>query len=104
MNGWLIGLGSIITAIAAVVAVGLVSEAIDHQTLTRRVRNDDLPTVKTDWPGNAVDQNSRFMDERNPYLPKTLNLLKWKLGTNPYKEEKRNDSWKIDVRDPSEFL
>ncbi|MFN0277969.1 MAG: MBL fold metallo-hydrolase [Pyrinomonadaceae bacterium] len=104
MKKWLIRLGILASVIVAVPVVGLVCEALDHQTVAQRIRNDELPTIKPDWPGNALDQKSRFMDERNPYMPKTRTLLKWTLATNPYKEEKRNDAWQVAVKDPTEFL
>lgn len=104
MKKWLKWLVIIVLLLMAVPVVGLVLEAVDSQTVERRIRNDELVTLKADWPGNALDQKSRFMDERNPFLPSTSNLLKWKLGTNPFKVEKHNDPWQIEVKDPSEFL
>lgn len=104
MKKWLITIGILMLALLAVPIVGMVLEALDSQTIASRMGNDELATIKPEWPGNAVDQESRFMDERNPFLPKTRDLLKWKLGSNPLKQEKQNDRWRIEVKDPSGFL
>jgi len=101
MKKWFIRLGIVA---AVIFLIGMVSETLDYQTVEHRIRNEELTTIKPDWSGNAVDQSSRFMDERNPFLPSTLNLLKWKLSENSFKEEKLNDAWQIEVKDPSEFL
>lgn len=70
----------------------------------KRVKKKGLPTVKPDFAGNKVDDRGRFVDEHDPYLPSLLSVLKWKLGGNPLKEAKQNDPWKLDVRDPCDFL
>src|SRR5688500_14911814 len=44
------------------------------------------------------------MDTRNPFLPKTMELLKWKLGGETFEEERRLDPWRPEVTDPSAFL
>lgn len=104
MKKWLIGFGTFGAVIVAVPAVGLVLNSIDYQTPVRHVRNDKLPLIKPDWPGNTLDQKDRFMDERDPFLPNTMDLLKWRMGRNPFKDEKEKDVWRPAVKDPVEFL
>jgi L-ascorbate metabolism protein UlaG (beta-lactamase superfamily) len=70
----------------------------------RRVKKEELPTVKPDFAGNKVDGRGRFVDEYDPYLPSLTQVLKWKLGGNPLKEAKQNDTWRLDVHDPCDFL
>ncbi|MBV9241472.1 MAG: MBL fold metallo-hydrolase, partial [Acidobacteria bacterium] len=101
-------LARIVVTIVAIILVALgavfVDDRFDQQTLVKRVRNDKLETIKPDWPGNGIDQRDRFMDERHPYIPTFLKLLKWRFGPHPLKEAKQNDTWRVDVRDPQEFL
>jgi L-ascorbate metabolism protein UlaG (beta-lactamase superfamily) len=85
-------------------SLSAVLEQIDHQKLIKRVRNESLETIKADWHGNAIDQRDRFFDERYPYLPSMVKLLQWQLGPKPFKKEKHADRWRVDVRDPREFL
>jgi L-ascorbate metabolism protein UlaG (beta-lactamase superfamily) len=76
----------------------------DKAVIEKYVRNENLPTVKTDWRGTPVDQKGRFVNHEFPFLPSTVNLLKWQLGIKEQKEEKQNDTARLEVRDPTEFL
>lgn len=79
-------------------------DEIDKQVISKHVKNDKLPTIKTDWPGTPKDEKDRFVNQESPFLPKTRDLLKWKLGGNPQAEEKRNDTARLQVLDPTAFL
>ena len=68
------------------------------------VRNENLATIKLDWQGTPVDENNRFVNHEFPFLPKLSDLLKWQLSANPFKEAKRNDTERLKVFDPTEFL
>jgi L-ascorbate metabolism protein UlaG (beta-lactamase superfamily) len=70
----------------------------------KRIKNEDLSIFKPGYAGNRVDDRGRFVDEYDPYLPSLWQVLKWKLGGNPLKKAKKNDPWRVDVRDPHEFL
>lgn len=72
--------------------------------IARYVKNENLPTVKTDWRGTPVDENGRFVNDEIPFLPKIGDLLRWQLGGNPFKREKLNDTARLEVLDPAEFL
>ena len=76
----------------------------DEQIPSGRVKNHDLEVIKPDWEGNPIDQRGRFINHEFPFLPKTRELLKWKLSGNKFKEEKRDDPSRLEVRDPSAFL
>jgi L-ascorbate metabolism protein UlaG (beta-lactamase superfamily) len=104
MRKWLKRIALVLVVLLSIPLIFLVWEQLDHQTLSRRVRNERLHTIKPDWPGNALDQRERFFDERNPYLPKTIQLLKWRFGDRPFEEEKRGDIYRLEVRDPRDFL
>jgi L-ascorbate metabolism protein UlaG (beta-lactamase superfamily) len=70
----------------------------------KRIKNPELPTVKSDFHGNKVDDRGRFIDEHAPYLPSLTQVVKWKLSADPLKEAKQNDTWKVGVHDPRSFL
>lgn len=76
----------------------------DKAVIEKYIRNENLPIVKADWRGTPVDQKGRFVNHEFPFLPSTVDLLKWQLGTKPQREEKQNDSARLEVRDPTEFL
>lgn len=92
-------------AIVVVLLAGLVFwNAQDEQIASGAMKNGALKTIKADWQGNRVDQNERFINDEFPYLPKFIDLLKWKLGGNKFKDEKAADTWRPVIKDPSEFL
>jgi L-ascorbate metabolism protein UlaG (beta-lactamase superfamily) len=39
-----------------------------------------------------------------PFLPSTVDLLKWQLGPKPLKKAKKRDTERLEVLDPEEFL
>lgn len=61
-----------------------------------RMINPDLPVLKDGWEGNIVI-NGRFFNtevlERAPFVK----VLKWKFSRNPQREEKRNDTFQLNV-------
>lgn len=96
---------------AAVVVVLLVVLAAiifwtenDKAVIERYVKNETLPTIKPDWQGTPVDEKGRFVNAEFPYLPSTVDLLKWQFGAKPQKQEKQTDAARLEVRDPGEFL
>lgn len=105
MKKWLIritvGLISIFVLAFAAVFAG---EKFDKVVIEKYVRNEKLQTVKADWKGTPVDEKGRFVNVEHPFLPSTLDLLKWQLSANPQKEEKQNDKSPLRVLDPTEFL
>jgi L-ascorbate metabolism protein UlaG (beta-lactamase superfamily) len=95
-----IGLGLILTVI---VALTLWNE-YDETVPAGYAKNGKLKTIKSEWPGTPVDQRGRFVNSEYPFLMKLSNLLKWKFNKNPQSEEKKNDPYRLDVKDASAFL
>ena len=104
MKKWLKRAGALAIALIVLLASAVILTEIDNQVLKKRVKNEELETIKEGWQGNAMDGRDRFFDEDYPYLPSMLDVAKWKLGGNPLKEAKAKDDWKAEVRDPREFL
>ena len=105
MKKWLIRIvvGLLLT-IVVVLTSAFVLEKIDKVVVVKYVRNENLRTVKADWQGTPVDEKGRFVNHEHPFLPKTIDLLKWQLGEKPLKEAKQNDTARLDVLDPTGFL
>lgn len=82
----------------------IISNEFDKVVTAKFIKNENLPTIKSDWQGNPVDEKDRFVNEEFPYLPKASDVIKWTLSRNPQKEEKENDTARLEVRDPTEFL
>src|SRR5215218_4137224 len=105
MKKWLKRLGMV--AVVAVFAVFLLL-AYDNRERTTVIdhyeSNEKLVTVKPDWPGTPVDEDGRFINYEHPYLPRMTDLLRWQLSRNQFKEAKLNDTDRLEVKDPTEFL
>jgi len=96
--------GLVLLILIGVLAAIILWSENDKAVIEKYVRNENLPTVKADWRGTSVDQKGRFVNHEFPFLPSTVDLLKWQLGTKPQKLEKQNDTESLEVRDPTEFL
>lgn len=60
------------------------------------------PLLKTiiknaDWKGTPVDQRGRFMNLSHPYAANFVQVLRWKMMTNPFGQEKKADHWRLEV-------
>lgn len=104
MKKWLGRVGMIFVLIVLVAVALVIWGDWDEQVPSGYVKNDELPVVNASWPGNPIDQRGRFINDEFPFLPKTRELLAWQLSGNRFKEEKQNDSGRLEVRDPSPFL
>ena len=105
MKKWLIRIvvGLILTIIV-VLTSAFVLEKIDKAVIVKYAKNENLKTLKDDWKGVPVDEKGRFVNHEVPFLSKTTDLLKWQFGERPFKEEKKNDTARLPVLDPTEFL
>lgn len=104
MKKWFIRTGlAILIVIGTLFVIAAWSES-DRAVLASYTRNDELQTVKPGWAGTPVDQKNRFMNHEFPFLPSGTDLLKWKLGGNSLEAEKANDTSRLEVKDPREFL
>ena len=104
MKKWLKRIGIFLLLVLVLAAALTLWSELDYQMANGRIKNEALPVVKPGWEGNLVDQKGRFINEEFPFLPKTSELLRWQLSGNKFREEKRNDQWRLEVRDPSDFL
>ncbi len=94
----------ILIALFAVSALIIFWSDTDKAVIKTYVRNDSLPTIKTDWQGTPVDEKNRFVNAEFPFLPKIADILKWQLSAKPQKAEKQSDAFRLEVKDPTEFL
>ena len=104
MKKWLYRIGSVLLILLAVLMLVAAWSETDTATMSSYKNNPDLPIIKPEWPGTPVDQKDRFMNHEFPFLPSSIDLLKWKLGGNQFKEAKENDVGRLEVKDPTAFL
>lgn len=95
---------SILIVLVLILAATILWSETDKAVIKTYTKNDDLPTIKSDWQGTPIDEKGRFVNAEFPFLPSTIELLKWQLGTKPQKEEKQTDKSRLEVRNPTEFL
>jgi L-ascorbate metabolism protein UlaG (beta-lactamase superfamily) len=105
MKKWLVRIvvGLFLTVLVLLTAA-FVHEKIDQAVVKKYIKNENLTTVRENWPGTPVDEKGRFVNHEFPFLPSTVELLKWQLGAKPLKEAKQNDRARLAVFDPAEFL
>lgn len=60
------------------------------------IKNNDLVTIKDGYLGNATN-DGRFIDDVEKTRLSFFTLLKWKFSTNPQKQEKEDDKFKLIV-------
>ena len=104
MRKWLLRIGIVLVLGLAGLCVLIIRNESDTTVAERYVQNKDLPTLKADWPGTPKDQKDRFVNHEFPFLPKMSDLLRWRLDSNPFEEAKNNDTARLEVKDPTEFL
>jgi L-ascorbate metabolism protein UlaG (beta-lactamase superfamily) len=113
MKKWLFRLSIVAAVLVLALALALVHSAYDTQIPSGYVNTpnvhafvgDESPRIiRSNWPGNAVDQKGRFINDEFPFLPKTYSIFKWRLSVNQFEAEKRNDTYKLNVGDPRSFL
>ncbi len=105
MKKWILTIvGGILLIIAVLFLVGFWIEKTDTAIVTKYIRNEGLPTIMPDWQGTPVDQKGRFVNHEFPFLPIPGGILKWTLSRNPQSKEKANDTSRLEIKDPSEFL
>lgn len=90
----------IASAAALTAAVYRLKCSIQYQPeLTSFTSNPNLSYVPgaEDYKGNPLDQRGLFMNEEKIFWPRMRDVLKWKTSVNPYKEEKINDTRRLEV-------
>ena len=105
MREWL---GRIVGALAVLFILLTVGwfwvDQITEVKIVRYTSNDKLDTVKPGWPGTPVDEDENFVNYEHPFVPRLTDLVRWRLSGNPFKDDKKNDTRRIEVGDPSVFL
>jgi L-ascorbate metabolism protein UlaG (beta-lactamase superfamily) len=96
--------GAILALIVIIIGVIMLLNENDKAVVKNYAGSENLKTIKPDWKGTPVDENGRFVNYEFPYLPKYSKMLRWFLSANPQKEEKLNDTVRLEVKDPTEFL
>lgn len=76
----------------------------DEAVIKEFIQNENLSTIKTDWKGTPVDEKNRFVNAEFPFLPKVTDILKWQFGAHPQKDEKKADTARLEIKDPTQFL
>lgn len=105
MKKWLIRILVVLfVAFVALLTTAFMIEENDRAVIVKHEKNDALRTVREGWPGTPVDEKGRFVNHEHPFLPSAKDLLKWQLGANPFADEKKTDPWRLEVKDPGEFL
>jgi hypothetical protein len=105
MKKWLVRIVvALVLMVVLIATLVFVLEKIDKVVVVKYVRNENLKTLRADWKGTPVDEKGRFVNHEHPFLPKTIDLLKWQLGERPLKEAKQSDRARLEVKDPTEFL
>jgi L-ascorbate metabolism protein UlaG (beta-lactamase superfamily) len=104
MRKWFYRIGIAACLVLTALAAAIVWDGNDETVVTKYVKNDKLKTIKADWPGTPVDQRGRFANHEHPFILTAFDVLKWRLSGNPQSEEKRADSYRPEIKDPSEFL
>lgn len=105
MKKWLLRIAiGLLVIFGVLLTSAFVLEKIDNAVIEKYARNENLPTIKNGWQGTPVDAKGRFVNAEFPFLPSTVELLKWQLGDKPLKEAKANDKTRLAIVDPTEFL
>ena len=104
MKKWLVRAGLVILVLIGALLLMAAWSETDTAVQKGYKQNDELQTIKPGWPGTPVDQKDRFLNHEHPFLPSTVDLVKWKAGANKFSDEKEKDTWRPEVRDPRPFF
>jgi L-ascorbate metabolism protein UlaG (beta-lactamase superfamily) len=86
-----------IILVLAIILVALNSKDMhDNKNDIKRISNPNLPVLKERWAGNIIIDGKFFNDSIVEKAP-TWDVVKWKLSRNPQKEEKKNDTFQLQV-------
>jgi L-ascorbate metabolism protein UlaG (beta-lactamase superfamily) len=68
--------------------------------------NPQLPTILPPdrWKGTPLDAKGAFVNHEFPFYPYFRDLLRWQTERNSYKEQKKRDTWRLNVVRDSSFL
>lgn len=68
--------------------------------------NPDLRTLALpfEWKGTPLDSNGRFLNHEFAFIDSFKELWKWQTMKNPQKDEKKQDTWRLDCKMNGDFL
>ncbi len=66
--------------------------------------NPSLPTILNNWKGTPQHRNGRFFHPEYPFQLGWKDVLKWQMTENPYREQKKKDTWRASVIKDDGFL
>lgn len=70
----------------------------------RKTFNKNLPFIIENWPGNPLDEESRYKNINGKSEKSFGDLLNWKLSENPFKSLKKNQETNVEVLKNIDFL
>jgi L-ascorbate metabolism protein UlaG (beta-lactamase superfamily) len=104
MKKWLVRAGLVVLILFAAMFLIAAWSETDTATLKGYKSNEELRTIKPEWPGTPVDQKDRFMNHEFPFLPRSRDLLRWQLLGEDPEPAKKADPFRLEVKDPSAFF
>lgn len=90
--------------ISFVAIAGLYFTMNSHTKPNSKLINPELKIIKEGWEGNPLDENEKFVNHEFPHINDFTRLIKWQFETNPQKEEKENDTFRLNVVSAGSFL
>lgn len=66
--------------------------------------NPALHTIMSEWSGTPLDQNGLFINYEHPTVISYKQVLKFLLQRNPQRQEKKADTWRIEVHNNEDWL
>lgn len=90
-----------IAGMAAVVPAGVAVSLIDFEgpTTLNYIHNPKLPYDKMPegWKGTPFRSDGTFQNLHHPFEASLVQVLKWKLSENPFAEQKKTDTRRLEV-------
>lgn len=94
-----------ILAVAGVAGVyKLFFEKPEKTIMSAFTSNPKLKTINPEWKGTPLDQEGRFINHEFPLEQSMGDLFKWFTISNPNKEFKKKDTWRMPVIKNDAFL
>jgi L-ascorbate metabolism protein UlaG (beta-lactamase superfamily) len=66
--------------------------------------NPNLKTILPQWKGSPMDAEGRFMNHEFPFKHPKGAFKKWRRSENPQKQERKNDAFRLPVKETDAFL
>ena len=107
---WNLKFRTLVTICALVVVLisirGITMVYPQSSTIVSYFSNPHLRSIlsTSEWRGNPVDKNNRFVNPENPFKPAFGMALKFLIGPNPQKEIKKNDTYQLPIERDTSFL